>query len=272
MDAETYDTLFYEEPEEIAEYVPEEVELEDLEWEEVDNQDDWKDYLFSSGKQVLLGNYTEDVTVLGTTAQVGMAFFGIDALADVRDITADVAALWNGTFNGWQLTFDVIAIIPIVGMFKVTDEAALLYKSGDKIYMATKHADEVEDVIKGISKMPNKGFSTFDKLKNYLGKADDGYAWHHIVEQSQIGKSGFAPEQIHNVRNVVQIPSGYSGSVHAKITATYNSIQNFTNGMTLRNWLSTKSFEEQLEFGLEVLKEYGTVIATESGWIFRPFN
>ena len=145
-------------------------------------------------------------------------------------------------------------------------------KNGDEILLVTKNADEVGDAIKGISKMPNKGFSTFDKLKNYLGKADNGYAWHHIVEQSQISKAGFAPEQIHNVRNIVQIPSGYSGSIHSEISKIYSSKQIYSEGKTVRDWLATKSFEEQFEFGLEMLKDYGTLVATETGWIFTPFN
>ena len=99
-------------------------------------------------KQVALGNFTDDVTMLGTGVQVGMAFFGVDFWADCRDITADIAALTNGTFDGWQFAFDVIALVPVIGAFKCTDEAALIYKSGDKIYMATKSIEKTVLMLK----------------------------------------------------------------------------------------------------------------------------
>ena len=40
--------------------------------------------------------------------------------------------------------------------------------------------------------------------------------WHHFVEQSQLktDRAGFTPEQIHNVGNVIALPSG-KGSIHS---------------------------------------------------------
>lgn len=37
-----------------------------------------------------------------------------------------------------------------------------------------------------------KGFDNFNALKKNLGPAGKGKAWHHVVEQSQIQKSGFS--------------------------------------------------------------------------------
>ena len=53
-------------------------------------------------------------------------------------------------------------------------------------------------------------------------------------------------ERIHNINNMVKLPHG-KGSIHAKVTGFYNSKHRFTDGLTLRNWLKTKSFEEQYE-------------------------
>ena len=143
VDSTTYSKLFA-----VKEtVVPEAVELQDLEWEEIEETKE-NNYLVSSLKQVAFGNFTDDVTLLGTGVQLGMAFFGVDFWADCRDITADIAALTNGTFDGWQFAFDVIALVPVVGAFKCTDEAALLYKSGDKIYMATKSIEKTVLMIK----------------------------------------------------------------------------------------------------------------------------
>ena len=62
----------------------------------------------------------------------------------------------------------------------------------------------------------DKGFDSFTTLKKYLGSAGENMRWHHIVEQSQIksSRAGFAPEQIHNVGDVIALPSG-KGSIHS---------------------------------------------------------
>ena len=55
IDDATYDKLFTVDETSI----PEVVELNELEWEEVENQDGWKEYLYSSGKQFVFGNFTK---------------------------------------------------------------------------------------------------------------------------------------------------------------------------------------------------------------------
>ena len=166
---ETYDILFYEEPEEIAEYVPEEVELEDLDWEEIEETKE-TNYLVSSVKQVAFGNFTDDVTLLGTSAQVGMGIAGIDLWADVRDITADIAN-WEWTWSHvGQTAIDIIALVPVIGGIKYFDEAALLVKNGDEVLLLTKHADEVADVSKNLdnvlANLKNTGNFATGKLKH----------------------------------------------------------------------------------------------------------
>lgn len=115
----------------------------------------------------------------------------------------------------------------------------------------------------------NKRFYSFNALKNFLGSPGQGMAWHHIVEQSQIGRrANFPPERIHNIYNIVSIPSGRN-SIHAKISSYYSSKQSFTNGMTVRDWLATKNFKSQFLFGKMVLEQYGKLIATNTGYEFK---
>jgi hypothetical protein len=99
------------------------------------------------------------------------------------------------------------------------------------------------------------GFNSFNALKRHLGPAGQGNHWHHIVEQSQIKKSGFSAQQIHNTANVVRV----SQATHNQITAYYNSKRSFTNGMTVRNWLAGQSFEVQHNFGIQVLRQFGVM-------------
>ena len=97
---------------------------------------------------------------------------------------------------------------------------------------------------------------SFNALKRSLGSAGRGKQWHHIVEQCQIGKSGFSKYWIQNSNNVINI----SNSVHAPISAYYSGIQSFTNGMTFRNWLAGQSFIVQYEWGIKVLRMLGVKI------------
>ncbi len=97
-----------------------------------------------------------------------------------------------------------------------------------------------------------KGFDTYRQLKNEIGSPGAGNEWHHIVEQSQIAKSGFSPQMIQNTNNIMSI----SKTTHRAISGYYSSVQPFTNGMIVRNWLAGQSFNAQYEFGINVIKMF----------------
>ena len=108
---------------------------------------------------------------------------------------------------------------------------------------------------KGTSKT-GQGFNTFNDAKKALGSAGEGKQWHHIVEQSQIKKSGFDPTQIHNTNNLIAIYK----ATHVKISGYYNtSTFQFTNGLKVRDWLAGQSFQAQYDFGIKVLKDFGVI-------------
>ena len=90
-------------------------------------------------------------------------------------------------------------------------------------------------------------------MKRALGPAGEGRHWHHVVEQSKIGQ--FAANAIHNVDNVISIPA----PIHHQITGYYNSIQRFTGGKTVREWLNGQSFEFQRDFGMDILRRVGAL-------------
>lgn len=60
---------------------------------------------------------------------------------------------------------------------------------------------------------------------------------------------------IHNTKNIVNVPHG-KGTLHAKLSGYYSSKQPFTNGLTVRKWLSTQSYAKQYEFGMKKLLEF----------------
>ena len=97
-----------------------------------------------------------------------------------------------------------------------------------------------------------KGFNSYRQLKNEIGSPGAGNEWHHIVEQSQITKSGFSPQMIQNTNNIMSI----SETTHRAISGYYSSVKSFTNGMIVRNWLAGQSFSAQYEFGINVIKMF----------------
>ncbi len=52
--------------------------------------------------QILLGNYTDDVTALGTAAQMAAGFFDADLPMDIRDLTYDITHWPNRDRTYWN--------------------------------------------------------------------------------------------------------------------------------------------------------------------------
>ena len=100
------------------------------------------------------------------------------------------------------------------------------------------------------------GFETYYRFKKIYGKASKGREWHHIVEQSQIKKSGINPKLIHSPRNIIEIDK----NVHRRISAHYKTRMHIPKGeVPVRDWLAGQSFEVQYEYGINILKEYGVI-------------
>ena len=92
-----------------------------------------EEYLKKSFNQLLLGNFTNDVTALGTVGQVGLGLLGADLPLDIRDISADfINWEWSWKHAG-QTALDLLALLPIIGAVKYADEAWLGLKNGFKV-------------------------------------------------------------------------------------------------------------------------------------------
>lgn len=112
----------------------------------------------------------------------------------------------------------------------------------------------LEQAIPNLASKVGVGFRTFARLKNFIGVAGKNFHWHHIVEQNPGNLAKFGPEAIHNTLNVLRTPA----RVHYVLTGFYNSIQPLVTGstsMTVRQWLNTKPFSFQLQFGIQKWSE-----------------
>ena len=106
---------------------------------------------------------------------------------------------------------------------------------------------------------PGQGFRRFSEFKRIIGAAGVGLAWHHLVGQTTANLQTFGAEAIHNTGNLIRLEHG-SGSIHQEITNFYNSIQPDLTGsdkITVREWIVSKSFEEQQDFGIRVVITFG---------------
>ena len=123
-----------------------------------------EDYLIRSAECVVLGNFTDEVTVLGVAGQFAMGFFDLDLPCDIRDIIADVRNLAQADEIKWDmiamLALDLIGVIPVIGALKYSDEIGTLFKNADKVSVVArstdgagvlaKHADEAGAWLHGV--------------------------------------------------------------------------------------------------------------------------
>ena len=96
-----------------------------------------EDYLIRSAECVVLGNFTDEVTVLGVGVQIVLGIFDLDLPCDIRDIIADIKNLAETDRVRWDLigmlALDLIGLIPVIGALKYSDEAAESVASGEKM-------------------------------------------------------------------------------------------------------------------------------------------
>ena len=104
-----------------------------------------EDYLIRSAECVVLGNFTDEVTVLGVGVQIVLGIFDLDLPCDIRDIIADVRNLAKADEIKWDmiamLALDLIGLIPVIGALKYSDEIGTLFKNADKVSVVARSTD-----------------------------------------------------------------------------------------------------------------------------------
>lgn len=102
-----------------------------------------------------------------------------------------------------------------------------------------------------------RSWGSFSGFKQAMGPAGAGRQWHHIVEQTPGNVERFGPHALHNTDNVIRLDA----RMHTRISGIFSSIRfdlTQSHTMTVRQWLSTQSFEEQRRFGMLVLEKVMT--------------
>ena len=123
-----------------------------------------EDYLIRSAECIVLGNFTDEVTLLGVAGQITLGILDLDLPCDIRDIIADVRNLAKADEIKWDmiamLALDLIGLIPVIGALKYSDEIGTLFKNADKVSVVArstdgagvlaKHADEAGAWLHGV--------------------------------------------------------------------------------------------------------------------------
>jgi hypothetical protein len=82
-----------------------------------------------------------------------------------------------------------------------------------------------------------------------------GYNIHHIVEQTSARQDGHSEAKINAAENLVRIPT----LIHREITAWDNTKTDDFGGLSPRNYLRGKSWQERRDLGLRKLIEFGVL-------------
>lgn len=107
--------------------------------------------------QIILGDFSDDSTWLGSIVSIGAALFGVDAPMDVRDFAANVS---KGEW-GWAVV-NAISLLPIVGIFG---------KGGKVVSKGAKSLDTAADIIDASSTIIKQGGKVIDSTYTIAGKS-----------------------------------------------------------------------------------------------------
>jgi len=96
---------------------------------------------------------------------------------------------------------------------------------------------------------------SLEELRQAVSTPGLGYDIHHIVEQAQAERDGFAREQVDSPKNLVRVPR----MKHWEINAWYQADNPDFGGLTPREYLSGRSWDVRREVGLEALRIHGVL-------------
>jgi hypothetical protein len=97
-----------------------------------------------------------------------------------------------------------------------------------------------------------RSWGSFSGFRKAMGSAGPDKEWHHLVEQTPGNVERFGPHALHNTENIRSLDK----ALHHRLSAFYSSIRRDVTGspFTVRQWLSTQSYEAQREFALQAIQ------------------
>lgn len=170
------------------------------------------DYIGKSLNQIVKGNFTDDVTLLGTAGEIVLGIFDLDLVCDLRDITYDIGE-WGEIIIGddefsWsfagQSFLDLVGIVPVIGAVKYSDEVGALLKKAPNIYKnsvyksvaecftdgkALKSEDEIaETVTNNLKKTQKQIEELLDDSGKFIDEEAESNYQKYVLRKQKSGK------------------------------------------------------------------------------------
>lgn len=192
------------------------------------------------------GNYSDDVTIMGTAGQIILSVLGFDLVADLRDVHYDVTHWEMSWSHVGQTSVDLVAFLPLIGAIKNIDELKLLSKTIDsiddlakdtkKLDLLLQEVDDMTDLLKRTGKLGDYAQDTgfWVKVATRKGDIDDNIVMLGKFEQ----------------KNGKELATSYSAVARAKGYAhfsmpqkTWEALKSILGDKGM--WLINKSYLEK---------------------------
>ncbi|WP_147443552.1 hypothetical protein [Corallococcus sicarius] len=218
------------------------------------------------------------VALIGSSPEYWERFQHMTRGEQIREaarLTTNVIALW-GTASATTrtLTRALASTEATVPMLSLTSEgvlaveriavpvghAAAILSSGPGAAIILQRVDDAasseaaqgDGSLDASTSSGPKAYSSYKSFRRAMGPAGEGKEWHHVVEQTDGNVARFGPRAIHNTENIIPLEK----ELHGAVSAFYSSRQyriTTSEALTVRQWLSTQSFEVQRAFGLQAM-------------------
>lgn len=164
-------------------------------------------YIMNAGEKILLGDYSDkDVNVLSVVGSGALGFTGMDAAADVRDLSYDIQHIGEEEMWPVWLAVDTIALIPVIGVVKNLKNVKKGAEVAESVTDATKGADRIKDASK-ITDNVNEVIKSVDTVKDVAKEAKQ-------LKKTGIGKVISKHKPVVRYKSINTINQKYAGKVY----------------------------------------------------------
>ena len=96
-------------------------------------------------------------------------------------------------------------------------------------------------------------FETFEAFKRKMHTAGDGKDWHHLVNKNPRNEARSGSLRLHCTDNVIPLDR----AIHQKLSGFYNSKQQESGAMLVRDWQSQFDWNTQRAYAIQKVRDLG---------------
>jgi hypothetical protein len=126
--------------------------------------------------------------------------------------------------------------------------------AGDIYTGATNNVEWLRD-YHDVVQASRDGPKSLEELQQAVNDPKPGYDVHHIVEQNSAERFGFTRSETEHPENLVRIPR----LQHYRITGWYARAEQAFDGLSPREYLQDKDWDERYRVGLIALRKFGVL-------------